>query len=102
MNSNKSLRERMGGSCPDCHGFKKCPRHQGGIEPELREAIARGDKVMLDRAVKALDELQDMLRDAAKADCTGCDGTGIFMGNVCICACVSAANLDKKAKPNGR
>lgn len=44
---------------------------------------------------KELDELKDMLREAAVPDCRGCDGSGVFMGSVCICACVSAVNIER-------
>lgn len=47
-----------------------------------------------------LAEMKRMLREAAKPDCTGCDGTGIYLGNVCICGCVSAANIPRHGDSN--
>lgn len=44
-------------------------------------------------AADELAEIKKHLRDAAKPDCGGCDGSGIYMGNVCICACVSVSNI---------
>lgn len=34
------------------------------------------------------DVLRGQLSRYADPDCRGCDGTGVFYGNVCVCACV--------------
>ncbi len=53
----------------------------GKVGDEQAWIAARGDGI-------ETDVLEQQLSPFASKDCRECDGTGVFYGNVCVCACV--------------